>query len=50
MKSIGEIHKEPGMHKTLLFNSPNGLVIGWTYEELGWNMTIGGVVSPVTVN
>jgi len=45
LKLIDDLHKEPGMHKSLLpYHSPEGSVFGWTYEELGWDMTIGGIV------
>jgi len=45
VKALDEVHKEPGMHKSLLtFHSPEGTVFGWTYEDLGWNMTTGGIV------
>ncbi|KXN86116.1 Glycerol 2-dehydrogenase (NADP(+)) [Leucoagaricus sp. SymC.cos] len=45
LKAIDEVHKEPGMHKSLLlYHSPNGGALGWTYEELGWNMSPGGIV------
>ncbi|KAF5364068.1 hypothetical protein D9756_000164 [Leucocoprinus leucothites] len=46
-KLVDEIHNAPGMHKSLLtYHSPEGAVFGWSYEELGWNMTTGGVVPP----
>jgi len=49
VQAIDDIHKEPGMHKSLLkYHAPNGSVFGWTYEELGWNFDVGGVVSPKT--
>ncbi|KAF9464290.1 Aldo/keto reductase [Collybia nuda] len=45
MEAINKIHNQPGMHKSLLtFHKPGGVVFGWTYEELGWNMKEGGIV------
>ncbi|KAL1710694.1 NADP-dependent oxidoreductase domain-containing protein [Schizophyllum commune] len=46
MQAIDAIHKVPGMHKSLLkYHSEDGKVMGWTYEQLGWPMKIGGVIS-----
>jgi glycerol 2-dehydrogenase (NADP+) len=46
MNAIDNIHKAPGMHKSLLgYHSADGSVFGWTYEELGWNMKPGGLVA-----
>lgn len=45
MTVIDSIHKKPGMHRSLLgYHPPNGVVFGWTYEQLGWPFTIGGIV------
>ena len=45
MSVIDNIHKKPGMHRSLLaYHPPNGIIFGWTYEQLGWPMTTGGVV------
>lgn len=45
MEAITAIHKKPGMHRSLLgYHPPNGVVFGWTYEQLGWPMTTGGIV------
>ncbi|KAJ3558551.1 hypothetical protein NM688_g859 [Phlebia brevispora] len=45
MKLIDGIHKKPGMHRSLLgYHAPNAMVFGWTYEQLGWPMTTGGIV------
>ncbi|KAL1746183.1 NADP-dependent oxidoreductase domain-containing protein [Schizophyllum fasciatum] len=45
MRAIDAIHKEPGMHRSLLeYHSADGKVMGWTYEQLGWDMTLGGIV------
>lgn len=47
MASLDSIHMKPGMHRSLLryheYN-PDGTILGWTYEELGWNMSKGGIV------
>ncbi|KAJ7729522.1 aldo/keto reductase [Mycena maculata] len=44
-KVIDELHQAPGMHKSLLgFHEKDGSVFGWTYEQLGWNMIVGGIV------
>lgn len=48
MTIIDNIHKKPGMHRSLLkYHKDDGTVFGWTYEWLGWNFTKGGVVPPV---
>lgn len=45
MKLIDEIHFQPDMHKSLLtYHSASNSVFGWTYQDLGWDMTTGGVV------
>ncbi|KAF9039521.1 Aldo/keto reductase [Hymenopellis radicata] len=45
MKTINGIHLQPGMHKSLLtYHKPDQTVFGWTYKQLGWNMTTGGTV------
>lgn len=47
MVTLDAIHKKPGMHRSLLryheYNA-DGTVLGWTYEQLGWNMTKGGII------
>lgn len=45
METVDSIHKKPGMHKSLL-NAyfSDGVVFGWTYEQLGWDMDKNGVV------
>ncbi|KAJ4486145.1 NADP-dependent oxidoreductase domain-containing protein [Lentinula aciculospora] len=51
MKAINELHLQPNMHRTLAFSSyqsaisGEGNIFGWTFEELGWNMVDGFVVS-----
>lgn len=47
MVTLDAIHKKPGMHRSLLRYheySADGTVLGWTYEQLGWNMTKGGII------
>lgn len=44
--TLDGLHRAPGMHTSFLdYHSDdfNG-VGGWTYEELGWKMTKGGIV------
>jgi len=46
MEALDGLHKEPGMHRSVCgFHSPDlgGSCFGWTYEQLGWEMTVGGV-------
>jgi glycerol 2-dehydrogenase (NADP+) len=46
MQAVNDIHKKPGMHKSLLTHHKlDGTVFGWTYGELGWKMTTGGIVA-----
>ncbi|KAJ6593578.1 Aldo/keto reductase [Mycena capillaripes] len=46
MAIIDELHQTPGMHKSLLVfdDKGDGTVFGWTYEQLGWKMVVGGHV------
>jgi len=45
MEALNNVHKKPNMHKSLLtYHKPDGTVFGWTYEQLGWPMTVGGIV------
>lgn len=44
VKTLNEFHKKPDMHRSLLDYHKNGLVWGWTYEQLGWNMDNEGYV------
>lgn len=44
MKVLNEYHKKPSMHKSLVPYHVNGTVLGWTYEQLGWNMHGNGLV------
>jgi glycerol 2-dehydrogenase (NADP+) len=36
----------PDLHKSLLVydNKGDGTVFGWTYEQLGWKLVVGGRV------
>ncbi|KAJ7026727.1 Aldo/keto reductase [Mycena alexandri] len=47
MAVVDALHQKPNMHKSLLVyhdkEAPGG-VFGWTYEQLGWNLVLGGVV------
>ncbi|KAI0325310.1 Aldo/keto reductase [Cubamyces sp. BRFM 1775] len=50
MATLNAIHLKPGMHRSLLRYhqySDDGTVLGWTYEQLGWNMTKGGIVCTI---
>ena len=47
MKILDEVHREPGAHRTLFHIEPSrleGVVLGWTYEQLGWDLVKGGIV------
>jgi glycerol 2-dehydrogenase (NADP+) len=46
MAAVGGLHKGLGMHKSLLpfDDKKDGTVFGWTYEQLGWKMVVGGAV------
>ncbi|CDO68839.1 hypothetical protein BN946_scf184805.g48 [Trametes cinnabarina] len=46
MRTIDGIHKKPGMHLSLLtpYHTSDGIWLGWTYEQLGWPMTAGGIL------
>ncbi|KAJ6497754.1 aldo/keto reductase [Mycena sanguinolenta] len=46
MAIIDKLHQMPSMHKSLLVfdNKADGTVFGWTYEQLGWKMVVGGGV------
>lgn len=48
MSVLNQLHKKPGMHRSLLrYHSyaDDGTVLGWTYEQLGWNMVKGGIIA-----
>lgn len=43
LKLINELHKEDGKYRSLLgYHQPDGTVFGWTYEQLGWELELGG--------
>ncbi|EJD00148.1 Aldo/keto reductase [Fomitiporia mediterranea MF3/22] len=47
MATLDLFHKKPGMHHSVCgFHSAElgGSCFGWTYEQLGWHMTLGGIV------
>ncbi|KAF8178540.1 Aldo/keto reductase [Mycena galopus ATCC 62051] len=46
MAIIDGLHTTKDMHKSLLEfdNKGDGTVFGWTYEQLGWKMVVGGHV------
>ncbi|KIK70052.1 hypothetical protein GYMLUDRAFT_34498 [Collybiopsis luxurians FD-317 M1] len=47
MKILDEVHHEPGAHRTLFHIEPSrleGVVLGWTYKQLGWDLVKGGIV------
>ncbi|KAF5345341.1 hypothetical protein D9758_008429 [Tetrapyrgos nigripes] len=45
METLDQFHQQPGMHRALSdVHNPDGKVFGWTYAQLGWNMTTGGFV------
>ncbi|KAF8962183.1 Aldo/keto reductase [Flammula alnicola] len=46
MRSLDILHQNPGMHRSACgFHSPllGGSCFGWTYDQLGWDMTTGGI-------
>jgi len=46
MKSVNDLHKKPGMHRSLLKRFHSGpTVCGWTYDQLGWPLVKGGFVA-----
>ncbi|KAI0696587.1 Aldo/keto reductase [Cytidiella melzeri] len=45
MDTIDALHKKPGMHKSLMkYHTSDGMALGWTYEQLGWPLRVGGLV------
>ncbi|THU87872.1 aado/keto reductase [Dendrothele bispora CBS 962.96] len=47
MTVLDNLHQKEGMHRSVCgFHSTDsgGSCFGWTYEQLGWGMTVGGVV------
>ncbi|KAJ7668657.1 Aldo/keto reductase [Mycena polygramma] len=48
MAVLDTLHRKPGMHRSVCgFHSSDlgGSCFGWTYEQLGWSMTEGGVMA-----
>ncbi|KAI0710093.1 Aldo/keto reductase [Earliella scabrosa] len=46
MDALDQLHEKPGMHRSVCgFHLPElgGSCFGWTYAQLGWEMTLGGV-------
>ncbi|KAK7460530.1 hypothetical protein VKT23_009251 [Stygiomarasmius scandens] len=51
ISTLGNLHKKEGMHRSVCgFHSTElgGSCFGWTYEQLGWDMVIGGVIPSST--
>lgn len=46
IKLLDELHLQPGKHRSLLPFHSDGGINGWTYEQLGWNMSGYGIVRP----
>ena len=47
MWTLDRIHLKPGMHRSVCgFHSPElgGSCFGWTYEQLGWQFQLGGIM------
>jgi glycerol 2-dehydrogenase (NADP+) len=44
MKTLDELHRQPGLHRSVLAYHTDGKVFGWTHEELGWNFDDNGIV------
>jgi len=46
MDTLDSFHKKPGMHRSVCgFHSAElgGSCFGWTYDQLGWPLAIGGI-------
>ena len=46
MELLDKLHGNPGMHRSVCgFHSLDlgGSCFGWTYEQLGWELTGGGI-------
>ena len=46
MELLDKLHEKPGMHRSVWgFHSLDlgGSCFGWTYEQLGWELTRGGI-------
>ncbi|VDC01505.1 unnamed protein product [Peniophora sp. CBMAI 1063] len=44
VKAIDELHKQPGLHRSVLGYHTDAGVHGWTHEQLGWPFDAEGVV------
>ncbi|KAF5381726.1 hypothetical protein D9615_005473 [Tricholomella constricta] len=47
MHTLNKFHEKPNMHRSVCgFHSPElgGSCFGWNYEQLGWDMTQGGIM------
>ncbi|KAI0084599.1 Aldo/keto reductase [Irpex rosettiformis] len=46
VNTINAVHKKPGQHRTLVYPviAPEGILFGWSYEQLGWPFDKAGVV------
>ncbi|ESK94052.1 aado keto reductase [Moniliophthora roreri MCA 2997] len=47
MEILNNLYRKPGMHRSICgFHSPElgGSCFGWTYDMLGWDMNIGGIM------
>lgn len=39
MQILNELHKQTEMHRSMLrYHREGGVVLGWTYEQLGWKL------------
>ncbi|KAF9478004.1 Aldo/keto reductase [Pholiota conissans] len=48
MHTLDILHHTPGLHRSACgFHSPllGGSAFGWTYDQLGWEMTLGGIAT-----
>ncbi|THH13900.1 hypothetical protein EW146_g6369 [Bondarzewia mesenterica] len=46
MNALDTLHERPEMHRSLLsYHGTGGVVFGWTYESMGWDMKPGGIVA-----
>lgn len=47
MKELDGIHKEEGQHTSLIafYAEKPGVILGWTYEQLGWDMDVRGRIT-----
>jgi glycerol 2-dehydrogenase (NADP+) len=45
MCTLDAVHAKPGKHRSLLDYHGEAGIWNWTYAEMGWEMSAGGVVS-----